>query len=204
MAVPEYMDDELFDVIQKARQSSDKQKWFYVLFDTYYQHCIMHIGSEPPVPEDEPPVYDWPINNEVLLDVALRPSGIEAAIQALFASRNDVNDSDGDFNALMLAVGYADYYMTKYLLDHGADPHIWPYAGDLPEWIEQNYYLESLDIAYMDCQHESGSVESGFIDAVVHTAELLAEQGGLRDFGGVCLKVDHQGSVSFSGPHYRF
>ena len=136
MTGTECMDGELFAVVQEARQSDDKQIWFFELLDTYYQQCIMHIGSEPAVPEDDPPVYDWPINKEVLLDVALRPSGIEAAIQALLASGNDINDSGGDFNALMLAVGYADYHMTRYLLDHGADPHIWPDAGDLPEWIE--------------------------------------------------------------------
>lgn len=200
----ECMDGELFAVVQEARQSDDKQNWFYKLLDTYYQQCVMHIGSTLDVPDDEIPEDDWPINEEVLLDVALRPSGIETAIQALFSFGNDINGSGGHFNALMLAVGYADYYMTRYLLDHGADPHIWPDTGDPPEWIEQNYYLESLDIAYMNWRFEGGNDESGFIDAVVHTAELLASQGGLRDFEGICLKVDHQGSVSFSGPHYRF
>jgi len=164
----------------------------------------MHIGLYWDIPDDELPEYDWPENDEVLLEVEKRPSGICLAINELLDTGHDMNGSIGGWNALMLAVGYADNYMTRYLLDHGADPHIWPDAGGLPEWIEQNYYLESLDIAYMNCRFESGSVESGFIDAVVHTAELLAEQGGLRDFGGICLKVDHQGGVSFSGPHYKF
>ena len=198
------MDSSLLKVLEESRQSSNKAKWFYELMDTYYQDCIMQIGLYRDVPDDEVSEYDWPENDEVLLEVEKRPSGICRAIHELLDTGHDINGSDGGWNALMLSVGYADYYMTKYLIDHGADSHTWPDKGDLPEPLEQNYYLESLDIAYTNCYFESGSIDSGFIDAVKKTAELLASYGGLRNFCGICLKVDDQGTVSFSGPRVKF
>lgn len=57
---------------------------------------------------------------------------------------------NGCFNALMLAVGHADEAMTAFLLANGANPHTWPNMDELPEELRINYYLEDIDVHYMD------------------------------------------------------
>ena len=53
--------------------------------------------------------------------------------------------------ALMQSVCWQDYYLTKYLLEHGANPGVWLFPErDYKQWDQEYWLMDELDIAIMN------------------------------------------------------
>ena len=140
------MDYKLKSVMSKILNGNIRSAHIYELVDTYYQ-CVIYKIDE--YDDDEEPT-DASYPEELLYQLPERQSGIFEAMSMLISQGYDVNESDGCFNALMLAVGHADEAMTAFLIANGANPHTWPNMDELPEEQRMNYYLEDIDVHYMD------------------------------------------------------
>ena len=149
--------------------------------------------------DDEPGDTSYP--EELLRPLSERDSGIAEALSVLIDQGYAVHESDGCFNALMLAVGSADEPMTAFLLANGADPHTWPDMDELPEEWRQNYYLEDIDIHYMDACYDH---DEDYKTALVRTAQTFVKMSGLKKFGGLCLLLKGDGTVSLEPPQKKY
>ena len=169
----------------------------YGLIDTYYQQVAYTS------PESDDDMEDIPFSEELKQPVEDRDSGIMVALTHLLKSGHDTNESDGSFNAMMLAVGYGDAPMVQFLIEHGADVKTWPDMDEEPEWMRQNYYLEDIDIHFMDeCFANDKDLE--YMKALHQTALVLAKFGHLGPYAGNCLAIDENGNVSLEPPRLRF
>lgn len=123
-----------------------------------------------------------------------RPDGIFEKLEFLFAHGADPNLCvmvDGATEtALMHSVCRRDYYLTKYLLEHGADPGVWLFAKPDYETRDREYWLmDELDISIMN--GDKGDAAA----VTLRVAQLLWEYG-LRDWGGCCIKMDKDTGVT--------
>ena len=122
-----------------------------------------------------------------------RPSGILEAMDFFFAHEADPNLCvlvDGiTETALMRAVCWHDYYLSKYLLEHGADPGVWLSAKEDHEKRDRDYWLmDELDISIL--QGDKGDAAT----VTLHIAQLLWEYG-LRDWRGLCIDIEKDTGV---------
>lgn len=86
---------------------------------------------------------------ELTLPLEDRESGMLEAMDELTHTGYDLDEGDF-YNPLMISVGYADAPMTRYLLEHGADPCYWTGIEEEPLFMRRNYYYDDIDIAYFD------------------------------------------------------
>jgi len=183
------LDTKLMRTIHNIEKGVIQSAHIYELVDTYYQSVIYKIDEYDE--NDEPEDTSYP--EELLKPLSERDSGIAEALSVLIKQGYDVHESDGSFNALMLAVGSADEPMTAFLLANGADPHTWPDMDELPEEWRQNYYLEDIDIHYMDACYDH---DEDYKAALVRTTQTFVKMSGLKKFGGLCLLLTEDGTVS--------
>lgn len=114
------------------------------------------------------------INSEIFKPLEKRPSGILKALETLMPLEHDIND-ESDWTPLMMSVANLDYYMTEYLIKHGAIPLYWYDREDDIKEHEQmgiplnNYYLEDIDINLMDVYNMSEKIVSSCILQLVRT-----------------------------------
>ena len=191
------MDTKLMRTIHDIEKGVIQSAHIYKLVDTYYQCVIYEIDEYDE--NDEPEDASYP--EELLKPLSERDSGIEEALSVLIKQGYDVHESDGCFNALMLAVGSADEPMTAFLLADGADPHTWPDMDELPEERRQNYYLKDIDIHYMDACYDH---DEDYKAALVRTAQTFVKMSGLKNFGGLCLLLTEDGTVSLEPPKKKY
>ena len=191
------MDYKLMSVMSKIENGNIQSAHIYELVDTYYQ-CVIYKIDE--YDDDEEPK-DTAYPEELLCQLPERQSGIFEAISMLIDQGYDVHESDGCFNALMLAVGHADEAMTAFLLANGANPHTWPNMDELPEELRMNYYLEDIDVHYMDACFDH---DESYKAALLCTAQTFVKISGLRNVGGLCLLVDEKGNVSLEPPKKKY
>lgn len=191
------MNPKLRQVLHDIEIGKINSAHIYELVDTYYQCVIYEIDEYDE--NDEPEDASYP--EELLKPLSERDSGIAEALSALIRQGYDVHESDGCFNALMLAVGSADEPMTAFLLANGASPHTWPDMNELPEEWRQNYYLEDIDIHYMDACFDH---DEDYKAALFRTAQTFVKMSGLEKFGGLCLLLKEDGTVSLEPPKKKF
>ena len=169
----------------------------YELVDTYYQQ----VAYTPPESDDD--MTDMPFSEELKQPVEDRLSGIIVTLTQLINAGHDVNESDGSFNAMMLAVGHGDAPMVQFLIEHGAHVDTWPDMDEEPEWMRQNFYLEDINIHFMDeCLANDKDLE--YMKALHQTALVLSEVGHLGPYSGHCLKIDQDGNVSLLPPRMKY
>ena len=183
------MHPEIEKTLKRIAGGEIKTACVYSLIDTYYMYIVGDIEAEdsdldPPFPE------------ELLQPVEDRESGIGSALKILLDEGHNVNDSDDDFNALMLAVGSGDAPMVHFLIEHGANANSWPGIEETMPW-EGNYYLDDIDIHYMhECFCNDKDIE--YLKALYRTALVLVEDAHLGPYIGHSLKIDENGTVSLS------
>ena len=190
----EQVDPKLLQVLRDIETGKINSAHIYELIDTYYQ-CVIYKNDGYEESKDT----SYP--EELLKPLSERDSGIAEVLSALIKQGFDVHESDGCFNALMLAVGSADEPMTAFLLANGADPHTWPDMDELPEERRQNYYLEDIDIHYMDACYDH---DKDYKAALVRTAQTFVKMSGLKKFGGLCLLLTEDGTVSLEPPKKKY
>lgn len=95
---------------------------------------------------------------------------------------------------LMQAVCNHDYYLTKYLLEHGADPGVWLSSKQDYDKRDREYWLmDELDISIMNGNKGKAA------GVVLAIAQLLWEYG-LRDWSGYCIDIDKDTGVTGGHP----
>ncbi len=191
------MDSKLKNVLHRIETGDVRSAQIYELIDTYYQCVISKVDEYDG--DEEPEDTSYP--EELLKPLAERESGIAEALSVLIDQGYDVHESDGCFNALMLAAGSADESMTAFLLANGADPYTWPDMDQMPEEWRENFYLEDIDIHYMDACNDR---DEAYRTALLHTAQTFVRVSGLRNVAGLCLLVDENGNVSLEPPEYKY
>ena len=193
------MDSKLKALLSRIESGEVKTACVYETVDTYYQ-CV--IGKIDELDDDD--VYEEaPFPEEFLLPVEDRRSGIGDALIQLINAGHHVDDADGGFNALMLAVGSGDAPMVRFLINHGADANKWPEMDETPLPGEGNYYLDDIDIHYMD-ESFANDKDIEYMKALHRTALVLVEDAHLGPYSGYCLKIDENGNVSLSPAKVRF
>jgi hypothetical protein len=85
---------------------------------------------------------------------------------------------------LSIAVQDEDYFLAKFLLEHGADPKVWLFSDDRTRLKYENYLIEHMDFVLMEANGERA-------DNALRIAALLARYG-LDDFSGICISVDKE------------
>ena len=83
---------------------------------------------------------------------------------------------------LSIAVCAEDYYITKYLLEHGANPKVWLFHEGPPGKQQEHWLIEHMDVRMIDSKGEQ-------FDNELRIAALLAKYG-LDDFCGLCISID--------------
>ena len=154
----------------------------YDLLDTYYQRQLSEAEKQA--------FYRY-----TRIPLEQRPDGIYQELQKLLDEGCDIDETHGGFNALMTAVGCGDASMTEYLIKHGADPNKWPDMENDLSFEEPNYYLEDIDINYMN-ESFANEKDYHFMEALFDTAVVLANVGHLGPYQGTCHKIDEAGNVS--------
>lgn len=134
------------------------------------------------------------VESEVYMPLAERPSGILEALEMLMPMESNIND-ENDWTALMMSVCNLDYYMSEYLINHGANPCYWV---DREEHIKEheilgipmsNYYLEDIDIRLMDVHNLS---EEKISRCILNLVKTILEFEGVESFFGLCLSADKE------------
>ena len=75
--------------------------------------------------------------------------------------------------------------------------------GEEPEWMRQNYYLEDIDIHFMDeCLADDKDLE--YMKALHQTALVLSDVGHLGPYSGHCLTIDQDGNVFLLPPRMKY
>ncbi|WP_426349761.1 hypothetical protein ACPWSR_00625 [Alloiococcus sp. CFN-8] len=116
-----------------------------------------------------------------------RSSGILDQMNFFFTNGADVNlcklQPGGMVETpLSIAVCAEDYYITKYLLEHGANPKVRLFDEDTPGNQTEHWLIEHMDVRMMDSKGKQ-------FDNELRIAALLAKHG-LDDFGGLCISID--------------
>ncbi len=186
------MDPKLLSMLNRVESGELKTACIHKLLETYYQCVIGKIDEYDDLDDLED---DAPFPPEFLMPVEERSSGIGIALTQLLGLGHDVNNSDGSFNALMNAVGCGDAPMVHFLLQHGADANSWPDMDEENIRLYGNYYLDDIDIHYMD-ESFANDKDIEYMKALYRTALVLVEDAHLGPFHGHCLKIDEAGNVT--------
>lgn len=176
------MINKLEKILKKIQTKQINKNQLIYLLDNYYQCVIYKIDelTDEEIYEKE----DESFPEELVLPLENRKSGILEALNLVLQMNPNVNENTDSENALMIAVGNADSFIVEYLLEKGANPLKWPN----PEEDETNYYLNDLDIHYMNYSFENRKDEI-YEKALFNTANSLVSKGNLPDYQGYCLSV---------------
>lgn len=160
-----------------------------VFLEAYYDDYLdLFHGNQEDFPE------------ELCIPLHDRESGVFDAIKNLINNGYDVNE--GDFNPLMTAVSHADASMTSFLIANGAKADYWPNMEEVPEPLRENWYLEEIDIAYMNQNWEHSE---RYVNALLETTRVLLEEGKTGSFFGLCLRADTaKKEISLGEPELRY
>ena len=193
------MNSKLSDLLAQIEKGDVKSSCIFELVDTYYQCVIGSIDER----DDNGSCVETPFPEELLLPVEKRNSGIGDALIKLINAGHRVDDADGDFNALMLAVGSGDAPMVHFLIGHGADANSWPDKDldSLPD--EENYYLDDIDANFFG-ESISNDKDIEYMNALYHTALVLVEDAHLGPYSGLCLSIDENRHVSLTPPKTKY
>jgi len=141
-------------------------------------------------------VFEWqltPLEN--------RKSNIYHQLEFLFAYGADPNlciwKNDMRETPLMMAVCNQDFYLTKYLLEHGADPGLWLFQPDDCDDLrlgKEYWLMDEMDIAIIN-----GS-KGKQADIILSIAHLLWKHGLNGDWSGYCINIDPEKGVIGSHP----
>ena len=176
------MNNKLEKIIKEIQTKQINKNQLIYLLDNYYQCVIYNIDE---LTDDE--IYekdDEFFPEELTLPLENRKSGILEALNLVLNINPNVNENTGSENALMVAVGNSDSFIVEYLIAKGANPLKWPNL----EEDETNYYLDDLDIHYMNYSFENRKDEI-YEKALFNTAKSLVSKGNLSDYQGYCLRV---------------
>ena len=180
------MEKELKRVLEDIENGEITASYVVRLLETYYYGLIY---PEKDLDIAENLVTSFP--EELTQPLDQRISGIGEAMQQLIGKGYGLNEFSEDSEcALTLSVGGVDAPMTEWLLQHGADPHIWPDMSETAPW-EQNYYLDDLDIHFQDDYTERISLEKSILD----TVRVIAVNSDLRNYSGFNFSIDSEGNV---------
>ena len=133
--------------------------------------------------------WDEYVYNYQITPLRLRRSNILEKINYLFAHNADPNlceivDGAAETPLYFTVCVFQDYYFTKYLLEHGADPGIWLFDDSKMFGYEQEPFLmDDLDIAIMN------GAKGDKAENIIAIAQLLWEYG-LKNWGGFCIDID--------------
>lgn len=182
--------NELESQVNCAFKAEEFLEWYY---DEYIGHQSDSICGKYDLDAE-----DIAYPEELTEPMVARSSGINEAMKRIVKHGCDLNLGSIS-SPLMLSVGWCDAPMTELLLQNGADANIWA------EMIngECNYYLEDLDIAYLNERWDR--TDSAFVDALLSTAKILVTTGRLSDYHDFCLSIDTKTqTISVDRPHYRY
>ncbi len=185
-----HLDCKLETIMRNIENGKLKTACVLELVDTYYQSVIWKSD------EMDNKTFDCdrePFPVEFSVPVEERDSGIGVALMQLIDKGQDVDVSEGGFNALMLAVGEGDALMVRFLIQHGADADSWPEMDEDPS--ASNFYLDDIDIHYMN-ESFANDKDQEYMEALHRTALVLAEDAHLGPYVGHCLTIDKAGTVT--------
>ena len=183
----------MHEILQKHLNKPKAEQHFAEMIDDYYWFLTREETEED---DDEYGEGYYPLEE--------RNSGIYEAINLLIQNELDLNEEYKGTVALEYAVAWPDHYMAEYLIKHGADPNIWgDMYADGPLGLLTNWYLDDIDIGLFD-ELISNEPDEVMIDALVKTAHVLVDIGGLRSYTGLCLKIEEDGSGSISAPKLKY
>ena len=98
---------------------------------------------------------------------------------------------------LSVAVCDEDYYLTKFLLEHGANPKVWLFSERHPWENYEEWLIEHMDVKMMDSKGEQFENE-------LHIAAILAHYG-LDDFNGICISIDKKNrTINGHSPQWKY
>lgn len=98
---------------------------------------------------------------------------------------------------LSVAVCDEDYYLTKFLLEHGANPKVWLFSERHPWENYEDWLIEHMDVKMMDSKGEQFENE-------LHIAAILAHYG-LDDFNGICISIDKKNrTINGHSPQWKY
>ena len=125
-----------------------------------------------------------------------RKSGILSQLVFFFEHDVDVNlcklpKDSSVMTPLAIAVCDEDYYLTKYLLQHGADPRVRLY-DDYNNAPYELFLIEHMDFLLEEARGERAQ-------NLVAIARLLADNG-IDRYSGICIGIDKEKSVFEYGP----
>ncbi len=147
-------------------------------------------NSQVPLSERDIPIQE-------MIDLLLS-SGVD--VNAVCWLRGDPPIDRGDVETpLLLAVEYLDFFMTKYLLEHGADPARELFHDDFQRNGYEDYLIEDLDIALLH------GAKGAAADNVLDIAAELLKHGLEKSTGGYCIEVDREhNTITGHSPRYLF
>ncbi len=179
---------------------------FTVFLTGYYHHDGDLTPVEKEMMESEDAVADEYWDSCLLLRDTMpleeRSSGIAGQLEFFVRHGVDVNlciliNSGWVETPLVVAVTNEDWYMTEFLLKHGADPKIWLYNDEPRLTPYEDWLIDHMDVMLMNSRGEKAENE-------VRIAALLARYG-LDDFHGLCIHVDKETrTVIAHSPQVKF
>lgn len=133
---------------------------------------------------------------ELTKDLASR-NDLLSKIQAILKNQVNLNPTDYD-TPLMASVMHFDAAMTEFLIENGADINFCGYAEDD---TEDNYYLDDLDIRYLN-----NYKDKAITDAIIATAKAIVLKGGYnKNYYGLCLAIDiEERQITLSPPEFKY
>ena len=136
------------------------------------------------------------LDARLIIPLEKRKSGILSQLDFFFEHGVDVNlcelPKDGSvMSPLAIAVCDEDYYLTKYLLQHGADPRVRLY-DDYNNAPYELFLIEHMDFLLEEARGERAQ-------NLVAIARLLADNG-IDRYSGICIGIDKEKSVFEYGP----
>lgn len=196
-AIKDYLEQggnpEIFD------EDGDGLLWAFL--DGYYRHVYDREPDEVKFLEehDDDEEYYTHVHKFARMPLEERPHPIKEQMDYLLAKGVGVNSVDWEQaeahqeydvcveTPLVHSVVKCDYCMTKYLLEHGADPAQRLFSdGDYERLGYEDWLLDHLDIYIMNGDHG----DAGTLD--VEIAALLMHYGLDQWPGGYCIDVDKE------------
>ena len=143
--------------------------------------------------------YDYDFWDSYIYDYQITPLGkrkyrILQELDYLLAKGVDPNlceivDGDAETPLYVTVCVFKDYYLTKYLLEHGADPGVWLFdENESPRDKPEDFLIEHMDVEIL---HGAKGRQA---ENVVAIAQLLWEYG-LKGWTGFCIDVEPENGV---------
>ena len=168
-------------MIMTAKRNFEQTKDLDDCLYCYYNHDVYGYDDIDDVPEEA-------VAEELKLPLEQRESGILRKVAELCKDISQLNPP-GEDQPLMRSVGNLDYYMTEYLLEHGANPHFDIQEGDIPFGCG-NYYIDEMDLIAMEEGFATDCDQTVF-DRILKIAQLFAKHG-VTNVRTYCITIDSE------------